>query len=228
MFRALLLAAPLRLAAPVLLAGAPTRSVSSLRSALAQARPHGRSPPPVPVAPRPAHPPRRADDPGWRLVWNGSPSAGRGQAVVRLRLATASVPPETDATEILPIGTSRDPDIVPGCLQGGVTAKHSLRLPDRMRGGVRFLAGHNAGAGRNQTIAATDLRAIVDGTYTVVERSRMATSAAPPARIFRCHRASPNASLASLRGAQPATPDRTPSARWRRRAGRPRAASYNT
>ncbi len=140
--------------------------------------------------------------PGWRLVWDGIPSAGAGEVVIRLQLPAAPVPPETSATEILQIGTSRDPDIVPRCLRDGLSTRNVQRLPDRTLAGTRFLAWHNSDAGANQTIAATDLRAIVGGTCYAVERFRYATAAAPPPAPgprFAPAASLLDASLASLR-----------------------------
>lgn len=140
--------------------------------------------------------------PGWRLVWDGIPSAGNGQVVIRLQLPAAPVPPETSATEILQVGTSQDPDIVPRCLHDGITAKNVQRLPDRTFAGTRFLAWHNADAGMSQAITATDLRAIVGGTCYAVERFRTATTAAPapaPGTAFPPAAALLDAALASLR-----------------------------
>lgn len=140
--------------------------------------------------------------PGWRLVWDGIPTAGAGHVVIRLQLAASPVPPETRAFEVLQVGTSRDPDIVPRCLHDGITARSVKRLPDRILAGTRFLAWHNADAGMNQTIAATDLRAIVDGTCYAVERFRIADSASPapvPGTRFPQAARLLDAALASLR-----------------------------
>ena len=208
MSRAALLAAAAAAAALVATAAAPARFASPLQPwrnadrTVALLRP-------VLARPQTTAPALGAlMTPGWRLVWDGIPSAGAGEVVIRLQLPAAPVPPETGATEILQVGTSRYPDIVPRCLHDGITAKHVQRLPDRTLGGTRFLAWHDTDAGANQTIAATDYRAIVGGTCYAVERFRYATNAtnatnaAPlpqPGTRFPQAAALLDAALASLR-----------------------------
>ena len=114
---------------------------------------------------------------GWRFVWDGS-AVGPGEVVVRLvlKVRPAAGSPGT-ASEVLRIGRSRDQRVVRTCLTYGLRGGSGRRLPDRVINGRRFAAWVNSDAGMSQAIAATDLRAVVDGTCYAVERFRYGESA---------------------------------------------------
>jgi hypothetical protein len=127
--------------------------------------------------------------PGWRLIWDGSRPTP-GELVVRLTLPVVPADGQGTATEVLQVGRSRVPADLRSCLTAGLSG--ARRLPPRTIGGVRFAAWRNGDAGMSQQIAATDLRAAVNGACYAVERFSYAE---------RARDADPAVTLAQARGA---------------------------
>ena len=105
--------------------------------------------------------------PGWRLVWDGA-AAVPGRMVVRLTLPVDPDDGVGQRSEVLQIGSSRDPAALRDCLRGGLGG--GQRLPSRVINGVRFAVWSHGDAGMSQQIAATDLRALVGGACYAIER----------------------------------------------------------
>jgi hypothetical protein len=123
--------------------------------------------------------------PGWRLIWDGS-TVGTGEMVVRLvlKVRPAAGQPGT-ASEVLQIGRSRDPRVVRTCLTFGLRSGAGRRLPDRTINGRRYAAWENNDAGMSQSIAALDLRAVVNGACYAIARFRYGETASDGDRLVR-------------------------------------------
>ncbi|MBE7212972.1 MAG: hypothetical protein INR65_18310 [Gluconacetobacter diazotrophicus] len=131
---------------------------------------------------------------GWRLSWDGRPT-GPGRVLVRLALPTVPA-----GTELLQVGASDDPATVRACL----SSLTGTPVPARDIAGVRYAVRTNADSGMNQTIAATDLRAVVGSRCYAIERLRYASAPGvqdpAPNAIPRARAAALlDAALASLR-----------------------------
>ena len=117
--------------------------------------------------------------PGWRMVWDGSPSTP-GRMIVRLLLKVAPIAPQTSAIEGLQVGVSRARASLRKCLADGLMGASGRRGPDRIINGRRYAVWINSAAGMSQSVAATDLRTVVHGVCYAVERFRYGGGADDP------------------------------------------------
>ncbi len=106
---------------------------------------------------------------GWRLMWDGTPP-GRGVGVARFWQVAKPRDGVGQVIEMVQIGFSRNAAVVARCGTAGAKGANGRRLPDRMLGGHRWTAYSNGDAGMSQSISATDLRTVVEGTCYAVDR----------------------------------------------------------
>ncbi|MES3153749.1 hypothetical protein [Sphingomonas faeni] len=119
---------------------------------------------------------------GWRQMWDGTP-VGRGVGVVRFWQIARPRDGQGQVTEMLQVGFSRSAAVVATCGTAGMTSGNGRRLPNRMLGGHRWTAYANGDAGMSQSVAAINLRTVVNGTCYTVDRITYAVkAAAPPSR----------------------------------------------
>ncbi len=119
---------------------------------------------------------------GWRLMWDGKPT-GRGVGVARFWQIAKPRDGVGQVMEMVQIGFSRDAGVVARCGTAGAKGANGRRLPDRMLGGHRWTAYSNGDAGMSQSIAATDLRTVVEGAcYAVSRVTYRVKAASAPAR----------------------------------------------
>lgn len=138
--------------------------------------------------------------PGWRLAWDGA-RAVPGRMVVRLTLPVQTDDGIGQRSEVLQIGSSRDPAALRDCLVGGM--RGAKRLPARVINGVRYTVWSNSDAGMSQQIDALDLRAVVAGACYAVDRFSYTVSAVDRDQRVRLSRAAGvrmmDAALASVK-----------------------------
>ncbi len=113
---------------------------------------------------------------GWRLMWDGTP-VGRGVGVARFWQVAKPRDGAGQVIEMVQIGFSRDAAVVARCGTDGAKGGSGRRLPDRMLGGHRWTVYVNGDAGMSQSVAATDLRTVVEGTCYAVDRVTYAVKA---------------------------------------------------
>ena len=116
---------------------------------------------------------------GWRLMWDGTP-VGRGVGVARFWQVAKPTNGPGQVIEMVQIGYSRDPAVVARCGTDGAKSGSGRRLPDRMLGGHRWTAYTNGDGGMSQSVAAIDLRTVVEGACYAVDRVTYAIKAASP------------------------------------------------
>ena len=158
---------------------------------------------PADLTPNPAWQGTYFTSPGWRTVWDGAP-VGPGSKIVRFALdGLPASPPDSKATEVLQIGSSRDPAVVSTCLTHGLATGNTTRLTDRVIDGRRFVAYRNGDAGMSHQMTASSLRAVIGDRCVAVDRLSMvgmrAVGEAGPARTQVDATAELDRVLASLR-----------------------------
>ena len=114
---------------------------------------------------------------GWRTMWDGKP-VGRGIGVARFWQIAKPRDGVGQVVEMVQIGFSRDAGVIARCGTDGAKGANGRRLPDRMLGGHRWTAYSNGDAGMSQSVAATSLRTVVEGTCYAVDRVTYSIKAA--------------------------------------------------
>jgi len=113
---------------------------------------------------------------GWRVVWDRS-EVGDGQGIVRLTLP-ARAADGSAVSEILQIGTSRDPGVVATCLTYGLASGSGMHLPLTTINNREWTTYASGDAGMSQSIKAVNYRLIHDGRCYAMERMSYAVRAA--------------------------------------------------